>query len=1010
MSKNDNKELSAILEQLKKSYSGDADIDKPQADESDDDFQKMLTNYFSDDDSSKDIYKFTATDTDSDEARESEYSLADFEEFAVEEEPEEASVDEPVEEEFPKEEYIEEQVPEEAVTEEIVAEEFEEEIIEEEIIEEEIIEEDPVEEDSVEGEEFIGDEPEEFVDDKAIVDDVFAAMFPARNIEDTAVDEPCDEAACEIVESALEAQREPISKMFDLGDPDDSETDVSSVMDMPSPTDTYEFSAEDVILTETEHTAVLDVPEADEPIYEYTSEPLETVPEEKETIDDIIKNMDLDGEDELILDISAMLPECDDTVISLVDETEDTEEIGEADEQVYLSDPLQGHLSDAAFVKYKIADDDVNFDVDAETPELDDEEISLLLDFGYDDEAEAEVGRERTNEIKRRSRLALSNVSDTRIYGYCGEEYTRRTQNTQIKGKYAKDKKELLIRTAIVFSVTLVLFFMSIVNCFGEDVNYLLYSFIELILLGAITAVSFEALKGGVVGIFKLEPNFYTPPAIVMATTLLYNLFSLIYVAASSTMIFDGTLLPCGFLAGMYVFASLLSDYFECLAESNAFEVLSDADNLYTAERVAKFSEDTSVSLKRTNKTLSVRRTFGDQTFEVRKTSMPSGYFGRMSQKQNRSLGGLYLTGAILALSLIIGCITLIKEGDISTAAYSSMVIILMGMPISFALVKSVPKLASSIALKQKSCAIVGDSSSAEYALAETLIFDDESAIEIVKKVEIRPEAGSDVASSMRVAARAFKALGGPIATLVSDKIIGNEDESIPEISLLSMRDNGIEFYMDSSIYMLIGDAAFMSTFGIRVSSDCDARFSSDSCGCNNVIYIAIDGVPKLGYIIRSKVKEDFISLVCELDKYGIKTAVSSYDPTINDYYFEQNKPHGASTISTYRPEHFYVRLAQSVADGGIFSTGDPKDIIYPLVEARRLDRVKKNNRIINYLTSILGCILSSLLVFFALHGNESGALSFVTLILILLFQLISALPIVLTSFDLKKKRKRDSN
>lgn len=1024
MSKNDNKELNAILEQLKKSYSGDDNLENSEAEESDDDFQKMLSNYFSDDDSNKDIYKFTASEDSGDLVnQQSEYSLADFEEFTVEQdsfedvdseeivEVEEKTEDSPIVEETVVKVSAAEEIFEEESTEEVIEEVIEEESVFEEIIEDgsslveeiiqdelddEVLTEEPIEEESY----------AEELDDKAIVDDVFAAMFPSVNSSKSAY----EELEIDFNENPLErsVHTEHISRMFDLDETFD-DCDNADVVDMPQQSDAYEFLAEDVTIIDPDTDSSSDeVPVIFEECsqnQESIQEPLpfnEIADEHKETIDDIIGDMDLDDEEDIVLDISAILTDDDD----LRDDTVESG-IDEAEEHIYLSDPLQGHLSDAAFVSYKISADEVNFDIEAEAPELDDEEISLLLDFGYDDEAEAEAGRDRTNEIKRRTNCRFHDESNNKIYGYCGEEYTHKLQNSHIREKYARDKKELFIKTAVVFSISVILFFMSLVNCFGASVNYFLYSLIEIAALAIVSVIGWSELKEGVVGLTKLESNTYSAPAVVMAATLLYDLFSAIYVIVAGGTIFNGVLLPCGFFASTYVFAIILSEFLECLAEAKAFDVVADASDLYTAEMLNKGKKEIKSFDKQIGKSLFSGEFSDNQTFEVRKTSIPNGYFSRMSQKQIRLSGSFYLIGGIFVLSLIMGLVALVKEGSMAMATYTSMVIILMGMPISFSLVYTLPKLASSIALKEKNCAIVGDNSSEEYSNVDILVFDDRDAIEVVDKIEIRPEADSDLASAMRIAARAFKALGGPISAVVADKITDEDGEKPPIISVQSLKDNGIEFYMDSSIYMLIGDAAFMSTFGIRVSSDRDVHMSGDASKHNNVIYIAIDGVPRLGYVIHSKISDAFAALVVELDKYGVRSAVASYDPTVNDYYFEQNKIYGVANISAYKPEHFYNRQADAIADGGIFSCNDAKDIIYPLIEARKLHHSKKMNRIINYMASVIGCFVSVMFVIFALLENLGGNLNFITLTVISLFQIASAALIIFNSFDFKRKREK---
>ena len=786
--------------------------------------------------------------------------------------------------------------------------------------------------------------------------------------------------------------------MFDFDEFNDYDYYDSSVVDLPMPSGDILANKNEAVLEQTNIETV-------EPQYvplqtniENSDEPqLTPVAENKETIDDIIGDMTLPDQDEVTLDMSAII----DT--KTIDSEEVLEiEADEAEESKveYLSDPLQGHLSDAAFVTYKIAADEVDFELEENNADLDDEEISLLLDFGYDDEVEAEVGYERTSEIKRKSKSHV--VESDKIYGYCGEEYISKTQNTKIKHEYAKDKRDLLVRGGIFASITLVLFLFSIINCVGVNINYSLYFLVEFLLLSAASVVAFPEMKRGVMGIIKLEPNYYSIPVIVLSITGLYEIFTIIYVLLTAETMLVGTLLPCGFIAAMFVLTSLVSDILECFAQADSFELISRADELYTAEKFNKNKIFEASSGKSREKTSLNGAFFGDQIFEIKRIGVPQGYFSRMSKKQYNLSYSFYSLGVIITVSIIVACIALVKSNSIATATYSLMTVILMGLPLSLALFTTLPKFISSKRLLRRGCAIAGDVACEEYSLMETLIFSDEDAVEVVEKLEIRPESDSDLASSIKIATRALKALGGPVSTMVAGAFteIGAK---APEIEISSIRDNGIEFYMDSSIYMLIGDASFMSSFGIKVSSDYGV---GDHLKHNNVIYIAIDGVPKLGYVIESKIKSDFISLVLELDKFGIKTAVSSFDPTINDYYFEQNRIHGASVISTYKPEKFYNRSGKSIAEGGLFCVGDPKNIIHPLTESRRLHSINKLNKIISLLLSLLGCAIATLFIIFILLENTFRVLTLATILMILIFHLTAAIPAVLNSFDLKKKER----
>ena len=316
--KNENKELNAILAQLKKSYSDEEDVDQAQSEESQDDFQKMLSSYFSDNDSDKDIYKFTVSETSESESQESEYAFADLSDFEV--------IDEPV-----VEETIEEIVEDEPVVEETIEEIVEDEPIVEETIEE-IVEDGPLVEETIE--EIVEDE----LNDADIVDDVFAVMFPATPTEH-------DKSEIEPYVDEVYADENPLAEL------DEMESDEFAIEQESEFQDDYAFSADDVInpVPEDYFEAEGEIPESTE-IDSFIDLPTDDVIEDaqfKETIDDIIGALVYDDSD-VVLDTDAVIPTVDDE-----DEDEKLifkEEIPSDDEQIYLNDPLQGHLSDAAFV------------------------------------------------------------------------------------------------------------------------------------------------------------------------------------------------------------------------------------------------------------------------------------------------------------------------------------------------------------------------------------------------------------------------------------------------------------------------------------------------------------------------------------------------------------------------------------------------------------------------------------------------------------------------------------
>jgi hypothetical protein len=257
--------------------------------------------------------------------------------------------------------------------------------------------------------------------------------------------------------------------------------------------------------------------------------------------------------------------------------------------------------------------------------------------------------------------------------------------------------------------------------------------------------------------------------------------------------------------------------------------------------------------------------------------------------------------------------------------------------------------------------AVIGQDSVEDLSNAKSLIFEDTDVIEILSCTEISPDNGYDKPKKwLNISRSVFLALGGPLA-----KAAGTDADNGPnvshDVSINSISDNGLDIYYDSSMNILIGDRQYMLSHNIKVKTDVNLTGAVKGAD-RSVIYMAFDGIPKIGFIISSKIKDSFIGTLKILKSCGVDAAVKTYEPQINEVFFESNKIE--FPISVIKPSVFEDASRSSVSDSYIVSD-EPYDLCRALEFSKVASKEYNVNRKIKKAQSIIGfvsaCILALL-------------------------------------------------
>ncbi len=632
----------------------------------------------------------------------------------------------------------------------------------------------------------------------------------------------------------------------------------------------------------------------------------------------------------------------------------------------YTYDPLQNGLPN--FVPISVNNDEIssasvsNSDNQATSSvtnegnsneRLDTNDISLLLNFGYGDEIKSRVGEDEAQKIFTEKYNEFSPESHRTPHGYCGKELTDKKESKKIREKFKSDKTIIIIQLVLVSILALTMLALEgFFEFFSDRSSYLALVAIETVLIAISFAILNKKIVAGVLGIVRFEANLYSIAAYLMFSYAISGIAtSLIYLLEPS-MVDESGLMLFGFCVILYVIFILSAELLNCMREANTFDLMYRSNVLRTAE------EYTAPSMKKTSKVVSK----GDRrSYRLVKTSLISGYFKKSSHSVFGNINLIYIIGIVPILSLVAGAISIVISENIINGVYTMMMTTLLCIPFAYVLDPSVIEYVVSIFLRRDKIALIGYNAADELARTDSLCFDDTDSIEIISYTEIHPTKSADGNKNLEIAKRVFDSLGGPLGEISHklDAEITNGKKG--DVVINSISENGIEIYFDSSINILLGDKNYMQAHNIKVKTDSNLNTAIKGFD-RSVVYMAFDGIPKLGFIITSKVKPEFSDIVSLLAQNDIETYVDTYEPQINDLYFEQNKSENMATVSVSKSEQYEYSDYKPVCDGQIICASDSFSLAKAILRCREIVRTRTKHRRILYAIIAGGFVVSCLL------------------------------------------------
>ncbi len=680
--------------------------------------------------------------------------------------------------------------------------------------------------------------------------------------------------------------------------------------------------------------------------------------EEQETIIKPIQD-DLDDHDIAEDSKKDVLPEDDFTT----DKTAELTKI--IDERDYVHDPMQCTISDMHFFKPQKEYDLSSFEaVTSDKEEQDskkivssdtrsaitDKDILLLKKFGYDSEISANGENNHANRVVFDEGKSYAPDKHKIKHGYVGKEFSDISQIPDIKKKYKSDSLFLFMTALIMSIVSVVSIVSDIASVFLLiDFKYSLY--IDLILAFAVILLVSPKIYSGFIALLKNDGNNYSLVSIMLIEYfVMLILLNVVYWFLPSA---HGSI-----AIGGYVFTftalSLWSEWLDCKREMNTFAFISNDDIHYVAERRSYSNDTYSASSFRTKSSLQSE----ENKYIIRRTRFVSGYHRNTIESTKEKVNILILAGVLPIIATVIGLINSYFDQDPISGINIAAMILFMSVPFSSAIVFSAIEYADHFRLKKRKTFFVGSNASEDISNAETLIFEDTDAVKIVSCSEINPENSSSRSKKwLTIARNVFFALGGPISKILPQD--QNSESNINhDVSINSISDNGIDIYFDSSMNILLGDRQYMLSHNIKVKTDINLTGATKGAD-RSVIYMAFDRVPGIAFILSTKIKNSFAETIELLKQNRINVEVKSFEPEINDYFFELNGID--QPITVIKPSAFEKSGEFDISNSRIVSSS-PIELCHAIVSSKITFEEKNKFRKRLVLQAMIGALVSVLI------------------------------------------------
>lgn len=618
-----------------------------------------------------------------------------------------------------------------------------------------------------------------------------------------------------------------------------------------------------------------------------------------------------------------------------------------------MSDPL---------VETPVSEEDIP-ELSQINDEMADEDVILMLGLGYEKELVSKLGRERVEEVKKRSRHKETplHAAHAPAYGYDGREYRYREQTGDIRKRYQKSRRWLIARLCGTVFFALVLFLYEECGVFGglfggvfDAVHYPVITVMGGLQLLLLTAVfSLIPLVRGIRSLFSLEPDEHSMISLSVLIVVLCDIVTAIFAGNGISYLYN-------FPAALTLVFGVLCDWARLDREEKTFAVVSSDEPKYVGEAICLDTRSGKTG-KSTSLTSSVQDEQGNEgkaeaknAILARRAGFVSGYFRRTTgQSRKRQILNFILI-PLGAVALVMSMITAIQGNDVATVLRAFVITMLIGMPFGYEMLQSYGMWRVSRKLFHDDCAIVGQSSVEEYDGYQNVVFDEKELFPptLIKTKGFKFNENNLIYAVILKISILFRDLGGPVNEVLdlnSDELkrfiaTGEGAElACGKLILEKVTEKGVQAKLSDGSDVLAGSAAFLNAHGVAVrqtTKDLQLLQSGDM----SILYLAFDGQLSARFYVDYQPDPAFERMANLLDDDGFRVYVRTLDPGIHEDMIHHKCIEDTAAISVVRASLSDLSPSggQDTArvNSGLVACGSQRKVTLPLRAMRHLARL----------------------------------------------------------------------
>ncbi|MBE6689043.1 MAG: hypothetical protein E7588_07185 [Ruminococcaceae bacterium] len=345
-----------------------------------------------------------------------------------------------------------------------------------------------------------------------------------------------------------------------------------------------------------------------------------------------------------------------------------------------------------------------------------------------------------------------------------------------------------------------------------------------------------------------------------------------------------------------------------------------------------------------------------------------------------------------LIAAVVYAVITYFVSYDLNKCINAFTVMSLVALPASSLIYIALPYLVESLKIAKRGCAVIGGDSFEEYSYASVVSFNDVEVLPSrgIKVTSVRTYGEHRIDHTLMYAARVFKTVGGPLAS-VFENYIKNAVDEISPVEIISIEHDGISAVVDGT-EVFIGKKNFMLAYNFGFVKDSMDDAFENSIG--RIMYMTIGDNIAAKFYIKYSIYKGFEKLLTNLEKVGICVGIKTCDPNIDDMLLKK----------LLRRKEFPVRIIKSEAplpsddvlpnaSSGIVCTSNAFNMLRAFLSC---DKLAKNVSL-NIGTKFIAMFLAFAIIAF-LSVINGGDISGITPQFIIIYQLLWLMPCIATA------------